>query len=252
MNGNIEERVFCRMFRNGETAEEKRAVLREHMLTILVNEQKAFRLVCTKSDLKELVAGRLFTEGIIKGRDDIERLILCRTQNEASVFLSHEVEWEEAGSFTGSCCSNNVSFVKAKGRREGAPQALSARRPEPDRVFYLADRFYEDTLLHKKTRGTHSCLLAGDRELLYTCEDIGRHNAVDKAAGYALLHDIDPGECMLFTSGRVPLDMVEKVIAAGIPVLISKSVPTKESVEAAEKHGLTLIWGVTKDSCMLS
>ena len=56
----------------------------------------------------------------------------------------------------------------------------------------------------------------------FKAEDIGRHNAVDKAVGYAVLNDIPLSGCMIFTSGRVPVDMVEKVIVAGIPVLVSK------------------------------
>ena len=72
---------------------------------------------------------------------------------------------------------------------------------------------------------------------------------MDKAVGYALLNGIPLSECMVFTSGRVPVDMVEKVIAAGIPVLVSKSVPTAESVELAKKYNLTLICKAWPDRC---
>ena len=83
----------------------------------------------------------------------------------------------------------------------------------------------------------------------FKAEDIGRHNAVDKAVGYAVLNDIPLSECMIFTSGRVPVDMVEKVIVAGIPVLVSKSVPTAESVELAEECNLKLICKAWPDQC---
>lgn len=72
-------------------------------------------------------------------------------------------------------------------------------------------------------------------------EDIGRHNALDKCIGYALLEQLDLSECILFTTGRVPTDMVQKVIAAGIPVLASKAVPTDQAIELAKKYHLNLI-----------
>ena len=72
-------------------------------------------------------------------------------------------------------------------------------------------------------------------------EDIGRHNALDKCIGYALLEQLELSECILFTTGRVPTDMVQKVIAAGIPVLASKAVPTDQAIELAKKYRLNLI-----------
>ena len=61
------------------------------------------------------------------------------------------------------------------------------------------------------------------RRDLFSCEDIGRHNALDKVIGYALRHQIDLTECMVYSSGRIPTDMAMKAIYAGIPVLSSKA-----------------------------
>ena len=73
------------------------------------------------------------------------------------------------------------------------------------------------------------------------CEDIGRHNTVDKAVGFSKLSGINLSECTLYISGRVPVDMMQKVIYSGIPVLVSKAVPTADSVRLAKKYGVTLI-----------
>lgn len=70
---------------------------------------------------------------------------------------------------------------------------------------------------------------------------MGRHNALDKGVGFALLRGIPLAECVAYTSGRAPLDMAEKAVAAGIPVLVSKATPTAECVAFAEKYGLTLL-----------
>jgi FdhD protein len=71
---------------------------------------------------------------------------------------------------------------------------------------------------------------------------------VDKAVGYGLRSGIPLSECILYTSGRVPVDMVEKPIAAGIPILAAKSVPTAEAVDLARKYGLVLIGKARHDS----
>lgn len=88
-----------------------------------------------------------------------------------------------------------------------------------------------------------------DGVILFRCEDIGRHNALDKAIGYGIRNGLDLKNAVLFTSGWIPTDMVMKTVLAGIPVLAGRSVPTKEAVELARKYRLTLIgkmkeWGM--------
>ena len=75
------------------------------------------------------------------------------------------------------------------------------------------------------------------------CEDIGRHNALDKAVGSVMLADVPLHECVLYTSGRVPVDMVRKAIRAGVPALVSKTMPTVQSLELAQEYGLQLLCG---------
>ena len=76
---------------------------------------------------------------------------------------------------------------------------------------------------------------------------IGRHNALDKVIGYALRHQIDLKECMVYSSGRIPTDMAMKAIYAGIPVLSSKASPTTEAIELAKTYRLTLICAARRD-----
>ncbi len=195
--------------------DEDAMLIKEHALTVIVNERPILKLVCTRSNLRELVIGRLVTEGIIETLEDIYKIYFCKYENEARVFATLKKDSEE--------------------------KMLPKVNWEADWIFRLAAEFEKGTVIHKMTHGCHSCILAKGENILFTCEDIGRHNAVDKAVGYAFLNHISLRECILFTSGRVPVDMVEKVVAAGIPALVSKSVPTVESVKLAKKVGLTLI-----------
>lgn len=235
-----------KVYEDGRHEDRDTAVLKEHVLTVLVNETPAFRLVCTKSDLRELITGRLYTEGLIEKAEDIHKIYFCRSMEEASVFLNYEPRLEGNKEAEPSCCAGNIAYLSRFG---GRPlKNLNSVKPDPSGVFQLADRFFEGTRLHRLTQGTHSCFLEREGELLYSCEDIGRHNAVDKAVGYGVLNGVLFDECMLFTSGRIPVDMVQKVIAAGIPVLVTKSVPTAESIALSKQYGLTLIGRAHRDS----
>ena len=97
--------------------------------------------------------------------------------------------------------------------------------------------------LYRATRAVHSCFVLHKGEIVFACEDLGRHNALDKAVGCAVLAGLPLAECVLYTSGRVPLDMVRKAIRAGVPVLVSKSMPTVQSAELAAEYGLQLVCG---------
>ncbi len=95
--------------------------------------------------------------------------------------------------------------------------------------------------LYLKAGAIHGCVLAqGPRPLLYM-EDVGRHNAIDKIAGYMAMHDIAPDDKIFYTTGRLTSEMVIKTVQMGIPILISRSGFTVWGVELARQAGLTLI-----------
>lgn len=235
---NINKLEMSIIYPDGKSDQGERDVISEHELTVTVNEITLYRIICIKDHLKELVTGRLFTDRLIEDRDDISRLFFCRYEKEVSVFLKKDISPEDTIGPDLTCCSGNRVYVAAK--KPGLKKLIPCELKK-EWVFELVKEFGKGTRLHELTSAVHICILAREGKKLFVSEDIGRHNAVDKAVGYALLNGIPLSECMLFTSGRVPVDMVEKVIAAGIPVLVSKSVPTQESVLLSHEFGLTLI-----------
>lgn len=243
---NTERWESTRIYADGKSETKETELLKEHELTVIVNEKPVMKLICTKDHLNELVTGRLFTDGIIDEAKDIEKLFFCRYGSEASVFIKGIIQWDDLVREDKSCCTGNRIYHEAQNKRE----LKKLIRPEwkYERIFSLIGHFKDGAGLHEITQGTHSCLLAKEQELIFRCEDIGRHNAIDKAVGYALMNDIPLKECIVYTSGRVPVDMAEKVIAAGIPILASKSVPTAEACGLAEKYGLTIIGRAHTDS----
>ena len=235
-----------KVFPDGSHEEKEILSLNEHRLAIIINGRQIFSLVCTDSNLMELVAGRLLTSGIIDKKEDIADIRFCESKARAFVTLKEEVVWEESQTPEASCCTKNKEFAQ---NADQAPLPLLQKRDCPSEwIFALAKEFSKDSAIHTHTAGTHSCILAQKGKAIFSAEDIGRHNALDKAIGYMLLNDIPAQKALLFTSGRVPVDMVEKVIRAGVGILISKSVPTAQSAALAREHNLTLICRAWPDS----
>lgn len=217
----------------------ERTLAAEHAAAILVNEQPAFRVVCTPELLPQLALGRLLTEGWITAADEVERVAVCAQGLKISVQLRHPLAAaEQVGQEVPSCCTDNLTLA--------SPVRLPPLAPVPQReipaawVDALADAMGQGLPLYRATHAVHSCLLLRAGKILYRCEDLGRHNALDKAVGCALTEGVPLAECVLFTSGRVPVDMVRKAIRAGVPALVSKSMPTVQSLELAEEYGLKL------------
>ena len=211
----------------------------EHAAAILVNEQTAFRVVCTPELLPQLALGRLLTEGWISSAEEVEQVAVCAEGLKVSVYLSHPLEAARtAGQEVPSCCTDKLTMASPVQLR---PLAPVPQKDIPDAwVETLAAAMGGELPLYRATHAVHSCFVLRDGKILYQCEDLGRHNALDKAVGCALADGVPLRECVLYTSGRVPLDMVRKAIRAGVPVLISKTMPTVQSLELAEAYGLKL------------
>lgn len=228
------------------TAEEVPA---EHMLNVYIGDRLAMRLICTATSLRELVAGRLHSEGLIEDGSHLVSIELNEAQTEARVTLGPGARplRARAAEFVPSATTGSRVFAEvvqtpaAEGRVVPIPWS-------PDDIFSLARVFADDSPMHRSTMGVHSCYLARGAEVLCRCEDLGRHNAFDKVIGYALLNQIDVRACTVFSSGRLPVDMISKAVQAGIPIVASKSVTTDHAIKLARRTDLTLICSAWPDS----
>lgn len=189
----------------------------EHEMDVYINGRFALRMVCTPEHLGELTAGRLVTEGWARQREDIRSIEIGDEGLRADVTL-------EQG--------------------PAVPEEAPLVTPAPWEANWLcraAERVRGEEPLYARTHAVHCCYLGQGEKLLCCREDIGRHNAIDKAVGYALIEGIDRGNCFLFTTGRMPADMVLKAARAGVPLLASKTYPTHEGIALARKTRLTLV-----------
>ena len=247
-----EQRMATHFSSRGQSFRYPDDLVAEHTMEIYLNDTPAYEVVCSPTDLPELVLGRLLSDGVIQSTDEVELLYLCENGLRAKVYLPN---WKPATNQpaveqVSTCCTGNRTIADLF-RNQTPPRHLKPIAYEQRWIFRLAEAMKEDMPLYAATHGTHSCLLMHKGEILRRAEDIGRHNALDKVLGWALMQGIPLEECIVYTSGRIPVDMVMKVIRAGVPVLASKAMPTRESVLLAEEFGLSLIGAARKDSMVV-
>jgi FdhD protein len=205
----------------------------------------------TPGDDEELVAGFLLSEGIISRREDLLALRMpedtATERNLVRVTLDPGVRLAansaarrfSAGSACGVCGKASITQLRRRGLRR--PKAASLF--DPEMLCQLPPILRETQAVFVRTGGLHAAaLFAPTGELLVLREDIGRHNAVDKVIGWALLGGHLPlSGRVLLVSGRGGFEIVQKTIAAGIPLLASVSAPSSLAVQLARELGLTLI-----------
>lgn len=174
-------------------------------------------LYCSPSEQKELVVGHLYTQGFIRGPEDVESLALDTEKGTALVRLKEPKQAPSREALTGGPVFD--------------PQILLSNQ----------QKFYDQSTLQKATAGTHRCALCDDSGTFFACIDISRHNALDKLTGKALLEGVSLADKYILTSGRIPMDMIQKAAAIRVPMIVSRSTPTIAAVEAARNAGITLL-----------
>lgn len=214
-------------------------VIRETMASLLVNDALATSFICSWLHIEYLAIGYLFCEGWIGSLDEILHLEVIDGEAEIRAYIpKNRFQNKNRSTYLTSGCGYRMqSFhFSAPVPRHQYPFMVS-----PDVIVDHMKRFQQASSLFQSTGGVHSValLLPGQAGTLE--EDIGRHNALDKAIGFGLKHQVPFEKSMIATSGRLSSDMVQKVASVPIPVIISKSAPTDAAIELANQIGITLI-----------
>jgi FdhD protein len=206
----------------------------------------------TPSHDLELAAGFLFTEGVIQRREQIASL--TEGVPEKPEAAGNLVQVELAGaeferermqrnffvaSSCGICGKASIDAIRVR----GIPPPNPEFRFDPDLLCTLPDKLRAAQTIFGRTGGLHAAgLFSAEGELLAVREDVGRHNAVDKIAGWALLEGRLPlSQCALMVSGRGGFEIIQKALVAGIPLVASVSAPSGLAVRLARELGLTLV-----------
>ncbi len=218
-------------------------VVREERRDLYLNGERLVALVCLPSDLEAFVVGFLVNEGIL---EQPYRVDLAIDPDGGRI--------DVRGSFVDGAVRD---FYLKKTLTSGCGSGVTGRDlNEPSRCLKVDTDFVirretisafmrvlkTEASLYQLTGGAHIAALADDQgKLLLAAEDIGRHTAVDKVVGKAILSGIDPGRCVLFCSGRLSSEITTKAIHARTPVLVSRAAPTDLSVRLARRFLLSLV-----------
>jgi FdhD protein len=257
MSMNMPPHELIRTFRSftysGDTFTSKTSnLLVESPLEIIINQDKHILIMFTPEMTRELVIGFMYTEGLISTIAEIEECIISPIQKEdggqvieAKVSISCQ-DLDPLSDKSGKRISYSSCGICGKENyydlHRGLNRVKSRQRFSMNILNGFRDRLKSLQPLYKKTGGAHAAVLFDSTgKTILRCEDMGRHNALDKVVGSTLIREIFPEDKILVSSGRASLEMILKTARVGFPIFVAMSRPTSRAVEAAKFYNITLV-----------
>jgi len=203
----------------------------------------------------ELAAGFLYGEGIVSSPEDIVKISYCvsadldveQQYNIVNVELrgdhSYDLRSLERHFYTTSACGVCGKASLEQLELRGCPVIPPGPEVAAQAIYALPNKLREAQGLFEATGGLHAAaLFAASGELVALKEDVGRHNATDKLIGWALLEGRLPlSDHLVMVSGRSSFEILQKCLAAGVPIVCAISAPSSLAVDVAQQFGITLV-----------
>lgn len=229
--------------RSGQREEVTDLVTVEAPVTIYLNGSELVTLLCTPEKLDCLALGFLRSEGLLSGIEDLESIRVREEEGLVEVDLKEGAGLAEKlygkRTVTSGCGKGTVFFNVLDSLRS---KPLSGDlKIDSEQVIALMDSLQQRAELYKATGGVHSAALADRDRIIYFCEDIGRHNAIDKIVGQCLQAGISTEDKIIVSSGRLSSEILLKAAKLKIQLLISRAAPTSLCLELAENLNITLV-----------
>jgi len=238
--------------RNGETERRSIAVIREKTLTIRLNDREWITLLTDGSEPLELALGHLYNEGLIDGPEQVRASVLNEAGDEARITADLDALPAAGRPLLASGGGRIPAYDRLMAAIKAGQITITGDWRLPLKTLYgfgalLADR----STTYRDTHGVHGAALLNRDEVLCFRDDIGRHNALDKLAGWLLQQRRAAADLAVYTTGRVSSEMMLKMARLGAPIVLSRSMPTATALELAELLGVTLVGRLRRDSCLI-
>lgn len=219
-------------YKNGKITDVTENVVKDSTITLTINDKIKRSLSAIEDSLKEFAVGYLFNENMVKTLEDIEKIEI--DGNKINVEINDTLlKTKET-----VLCSDSAGGWRSK--INNIEPVTSNFQVKSDELIGRIEELKNNAQIWQATGGTHVAGIVYKDNFIVK-EDVSRHVAVDKVIGYGILHDYDLSNCYVIYSGRMPADMVIKIVRAGIPVLASNAAPAYSGCETAKKGNVTLV-----------
>ncbi len=217
-------------YKGGKLSDGERSVSEEKLFHILVNEKHLLSLFALPNNLEEMVTGFLVSEGVT-GYENVKGI--RRANCELWVKTREDIP-ELKPELRSSGCSG-IAMYKA-------PEPVESKQEFNSKVIVNSLEYFKKAKEWKITGGTHfAALISADGRFLQGFEDVGRHNALDKVIGWALMNNHGLADKFVLFTGRLSTGMVMKAARAGIPLLVSNTAVLYQAIHLAEELNITLV-----------
>ncbi len=214
----------------------------ERPITVHMNDVEVATVQASPTDLEEMAVGFLVAEGLLADREAFDRVDVDVKRGMAWVTTSEEVPSDMVyrTRYVTSGCGKGITFSSI-GHAKGLAHLDSAMTVASDDLYDMMRQMARGAEAYRDTGGMHACAIGHAGRVEIVREDVGRHNALDKALGRAWLDRLDLTEAVLLTTGRISYEMAVKAAKARVPIVVSRSAVTDLAAEIAGELGITLI-----------
>ena len=233
----------CASIKGNELMERELLLIYETPLEIFVNGVSIVRTQCLSKDLEEMSIGFAFCEGFLQKKSDLKGLNL--DLNSGKIELEVDMSLDKLASFKRhervAAGGGRTALISRSGSVIRTLLEISSKLTlDVKQLLKLGNEFNDFAGLYRDSKFVHSAALANTNKIIKHFEDVGRHNALDKAIGYAFQNGLDFDNLILLCSGRFSLEMVTKAACLGVPVYVSPAAASVDAVNLAESIGMTL------------
>ena len=213
----------------------------ERPLTLYLNAQEIVTMMTIGDYPEYLALGYLLNQNMLKYGDQVTAVEYDDDLEVVVVRTEHHTDFEQKlkKRTQTSGCAQGTAFGDLMEAIETI--ALPKAELRTSWLYQMTQAINTTPSLYLEAGAIHGCVLCKEGTPLCYTEDVGRHNAVDKIAGWIYCHDVDPADKILYTTGRLTSEMVIKTVRMGIPILVSRSGFTAWGVDLARQVGLTLV-----------